>query len=220
VDAAVEGHARAWGWVAHLSDGGRTPWSEWSGAAPARGVHLPGAQQLELLRRLNAHAADAGLRLPAGLAARTLVADAAGRGQPDRPLRGAGERRWGPRPVDPAQQPAHELLRVATTLVAEDLVALGVDDGRPVRRVRWGRAHLVVGDPVAVSGVRAALARRGRPVLGRGRRVVVLAEDVATMLAHTWTDQCFTHAGVGACRPASTCPGSPGGRGGSATSGW
>jgi hypothetical protein len=54
--AGSAGVARAWGWVAHLRTGGTTPWSQWQDPAPPAeqgGRYLPGAQQLELLRRLN-----------------------------------------------------------------------------------------------------------------------------------------------------------------------
>ena len=49
----TRGEQRAWGWVAHLRDGGTTPWQAWKGQGESRGRYLPGAQQLELLRRLN-----------------------------------------------------------------------------------------------------------------------------------------------------------------------
>ena len=54
-DAAAP-RAIAWSWVEHLRSGGTTPWAEWvrEPAAPAdvpRGP-LPGAAQLELVRRL------------------------------------------------------------------------------------------------------------------------------------------------------------------------
>ena len=47
------GVRRAWGWVDHLRDGGTTPWRDWTGEGRAGARVLPGAQQLELLRRLN-----------------------------------------------------------------------------------------------------------------------------------------------------------------------
>ncbi|MDX6325519.1 MAG: hypothetical protein QOK15_1873, partial [Nocardioidaceae bacterium] len=61
-DAAFEAAARSW--VQHLRAGGTTPWADWAtriapqaGTTPppgtAAGVPLPGAAQLELLRRLN-----------------------------------------------------------------------------------------------------------------------------------------------------------------------
>lgn len=112
--------ARAWGWVAHLRDGGTTPWLAWSttGSTEASpGDPLPGAQQLELLRRLNL----AGVRSP-GLADRVLAADATGRGRPDLELVGVAEPLpYGFAPVDPATLSDAELLRVAVGLVADVL---------------------------------------------------------------------------------------------------
>ena len=131
---------RARGWVAHLRDGGTTPWLAWSGTstgAPASGP-LPGAQQLELLRRLNLVSGSSAQ--PRGdhhrartrpadrrLADRVLAAPAAGRGKADLPLVGVADRGFGAAPVDPATISAHELVRVASVLLADDLVALGAD---------------------------------------------------------------------------------------------
>lgn len=121
--------ARAWGWVAHLREGGTTPWLAWSTDGPAAGAvdgavdeavdgPLPGAQQLELLRRLNL----AGPPPATGLADRVLAADATGRGRPDLELVGVAERLpYGFEPVDPATLSDDELLRVAVDLVAQAL---------------------------------------------------------------------------------------------------
>ena len=100
--AQHEHEARAWGWVAHLRDGGTTPWSSWgtsAGADEQSGRYLPGAQQLELLRRLNE------LHLPSPeLADRVLGASAPGRGRPDLGLVGVlPESAFGPPPVDPLE---------------------------------------------------------------------------------------------------------------------
>ena len=98
---------------------------------------LPGAQQLELLRRINLRrrrAVDPQRRRR--LADRVLTTSAAGRGKADLPLLGLPVPGFGPAPVDPAELGAHELLRVASVLLADDLVALGAD---PVR-TRLGAA--------------------------------------------------------------------------------
>ncbi|MEC9052271.1 MAG: hypothetical protein VX747_07415, partial [Actinomycetota bacterium] len=81
----MTGPARAAAWVAHLREGGTTPWAEWAGTVdgPTPPV-LPGAQQLELLRRVNQRAA-----VPDALVERVLTASAAGRGRPDLELVGA-----------------------------------------------------------------------------------------------------------------------------------
>ena len=113
--------SRAWGWVAHLREGGTTPWHDWSAEGPAAGPLLPGAQQLELLRRLNLAAPAAGRRL----ADRILAAVATGRGRPDLELVGvAPARPFGFPPVDPSELSDGELLRVAVGLVADVLAGL------------------------------------------------------------------------------------------------
>lgn len=186
-DAAAqrEREARAWGWVAHLRDGGTTPWSAWGSAAGADdqfGRYLPGAQQLELLRRLNQH------HLPSPeLAGRVLAASAPGRGRPDLGLVGVlPASAFGPPPVDPSALPADELVRVATALIAEDVVAAG--DPPPPRRPRvLRRRYRLLGDPEVVTPLRTALVADGRPPGGRRATVVVAGSDLASMLVHVWT---------------------------------
>lgn len=179
---------RAWGWVAHLRGGGTTPWLEWHEPAPASSRVLPGAQQLELLRRINlAGGADA------SLPGRVLAAAAAGRGQADLPLVGVGGSAYGPRPVDPATLRPHELVRVASVLLAEDLVELGPDP-LPSRAARpWRRRVRLVGDPLLVARHRNELLARGRPQGGPRPFVVVAAGPLDELLAHTWTQRCFEH---------------------------
>ncbi len=185
--------ARAWGWHAHLRDGGTTPWDAWAGTAEAAGRVLPGAQQLELLRRLNA--ASGGV--DAVLAERVLTATAAGRGPVDLPLLGTPAT-WGPRPVDPAALPARQLLRVATTILAEDVAEHApAPQSRPAGpvRVRKGlRDHVLLGDPLAVAD---AASRASGPAwfpattFAVSRRAVVFAGPFDRLLAHTWTYRCF-----------------------------
>jgi hypothetical protein len=193
-DAETDGQARAWGWVVHLRSGGTTPWSAWQEPAPAReqaGRYLPGAQQLELLRRLNQQ------RVPApGLADRVLAASAPGRGRPDLGLVGVLPRtRFGPPPVDPSELPPDELVRVATALIAEDVVAAGDPPApRPRRRIR--RRYRLLGDPELARPYREALIADGRPPGGSGATVVVLGTDPERMLVHAWTARCFGTEGV------------------------
>jgi len=210
VSAPDPGAARATAWVAHLRAGGTTPWAAWTGTTdgPAPRV-LPGAQQLELLRRLNEVGA-----VPGELAERVLTASAAGRGRPDLELVGSRPpSEFGPPPVDPADLPAEELLRVAALLLAEDLASAdagpggdpGADDLRRLaadaaRRVRrraawrrpWRTRYRLVGDPWRADVLRRDLVARGRPPGGRGALVLVVADDLATMLADLWTDRCFS----------------------------
>jgi hypothetical protein len=208
----VTGPARAAAWVAHLREGGTTPWAEWTGTVdgPTPPV-LPGAQQLELLRRVNQRAA-----VPDALVERVLTASAAGRGRPDLELVGARPASdFGPPPVDPADLPAEELLRVAALLLAEDLAAEGDPDDRhdrpddlgrllgdAARRMKrsgrgpwlrpWRTKYKLVGDPWRADALRRDLVARGRPPGGRGALVLVVADDLATMLGDLWTDRCFS----------------------------
>ncbi len=217
------GRARAWAWIAHLRAGGTTPWRSWtatdlSDAAPPprasaraepiagsahsarRGRYLPGAQQLELLRRLNL----AGHPSPA-LVERVLAASAPGRGRPDLELVGVdAARRFGPPPVDPADLSDDELLRVATGLLAQELasrvemreVVVDQPTAQPLpasrRRPRRLRTRYeLAGDPWLAAAHTAQLVADGRPPGGGGRSVHVLGTDLATMLAHTWAAGAF-----------------------------
>ncbi len=193
------GEAVAWAWLAHLRAGGATTWRDWrtapassGGSAETHGRYLPGAQQLELLRRLNL----AG-RPTAALAERVLEASAPGRGTPDLELVGAVEESaFGPRPIEPVDLPDSELIRVATGLIAEDLVAGGLPPEPASGTLRpWRRRYRLVGDPWLADPVRADLIHRGRPPGGRGTTVYVLGTDLATMLSHTWTIRAFSDGG-------------------------
>ncbi|CAM3747366.1 hypothetical protein NOZE110980_13445 [Nocardioides zeicaulis] len=176
--------------MAHLRSGGTTPWLSWTAAASAAAADgpVPGAQQLELLRRINL--AAGGTPVP-GLADRVLTAPAAGRGRADLPLVGLDVPHWGPRPVDPASLGAHELVRVAVVLLADDLVALGPDLVPTSRPRPWRRRFRLVGDPVTVGGLRRHLASRGRPEGGPRQLVVAVGAPLDQLLARTWTQRCF-----------------------------
>jgi hypothetical protein len=189
VSPAAEGEARAWGWVHHLRSGGTTPWSAWHEPAPRTeqsGRYLPGAQQLELLRRLNE------LRVPQPeLVQRVLTASAPGRGRPDLALTGVlDDVRFGPPPVDPSALPPDELVRVATSLIAEDVVAAG-PPAEPPRARRVRRRYRILGDPDLARQLRESLIADGRPPGGPRPTVVVVADDVDALLAHAFTARCF-----------------------------
>ncbi|MCW2843666.1 MAG: hypothetical protein JWN22_1582 [Nocardioides sp.] len=187
-DRDTLGQRRAWGWVAHLRAGGATPWRDWTNEGEPRGRVLPGAQQLELLRRLNA----AGTPGP-DLVERTLSASAPGRGRSDLELLGAVEPlAFGPPPVDPGELRDDELLRVATGLLAEDVAAAGLPEEHPPTFVRpWRTRYRLQGDPELADPIRAQLVARGRPPGGRGSTVLVLGDHLDRMVVDAWTAGCF-----------------------------
>ena len=189
---------RAHGWVAHLRDGGTTPWLAWSGEAdPATNGRLPGAQQLELLRQLNV--ASGSSALPRGghdrertrLADRVLATPAAGRGKGYLPLLGLPHPGFGSAPVDPSTIGPDELLRVASVLLADDLVTLGADPVATSWTRPWRRRVRLVGDPLVASATREHLLGRGRPEGGPRPIVVAIGRPLDELLAHTWTQRCF-----------------------------
>jgi hypothetical protein len=211
VEQDTSGARRAWGWVAALRAGATTPWTEWHDrdASPeptsAEAAVLPGAQQLELLRRLNevrAGGADAAAPLPAGLADRVLAADLPGRGRADLALAGAGEPpRFGPPPVDPARLAEEELLRPAVGLLADDLAAAApLPAARHPRRRPWAPSYRLAGDDWLAAPLRSALRARARPEQHHPDRVYVLGSSLAAMVAHAWTTRAFAESGA-AWRP-------------------
>ena len=173
----VTGAERGWAWVDHLRSGGSTPWHDFAGAAsaPRAGARLlPGAIQLEVARRLNALGGrdDAAHR---DLVEAVLAASAPGRGQPDLELVGIHDGSpFGPPPVDPADLPVEELVRMAVGVLADRALARPAPPVVEHRRlpVPWRRGHRLVGDPL-LGGAhpRRAAGRRppARPPLpGRG----------------------------------------------------
>ena len=186
--SAATGEDRAWGWLHHLRGGGTTPWADWSGTSAPTGAALPGAQHLELLRRLN----QVGPPDPL-LAERVLAVSAPGRGQLDLELVGVDrDTPFGPRPVDPATIATRELVRVATALIAEDLLALGPPaQGRAPLRRPFRTRYRMLGDPELAGPLRRELTARGRPPGGSPATVVVLGTGIDRMLAHAWTHRAF-----------------------------
>lgn len=198
---------RAWGWVAALRDGATTPWLDWpaDGEGVALGGELPGAQQLALLRRLNAHAAAAGRTVPAATAERVLAAGVSGRGRSELALVGVdAPDQFGPRPVDPDALADDELLRVASALIADDIaVAAALPPPEPtfVERVRavrrpWVRSFVVVGMPWRADAVRAELTAQGHRPGGRRPTAYLLADDLETVLVQAWTARSFDQGGA------------------------
>lgn len=188
----MTGEGRAWGWVQHLRDGGTTPWADWSEAAQPGAPALPGAQQLELLRRLNL-ATSPDERVGGALVSRILGTSAPGRGQPDLELDGVAEPSdFGPRPVDPGGLAERELLRVAAAVIAQDVVTAGVP-AAPRRTVPrpWRTRYRLVGDPEVADPLREQLVALGRPPGGRQPRVLVVAAPIDRLLYDAWTRRSF-----------------------------
>ncbi|MEQ6902867.1 hypothetical protein [Nocardioides sp. YIM 152588] len=188
------------GWALALRAGDVTPWPAWRDSAAADAPagapglpFLPGAQQLELLRRLNV-AAD-GRPLPAGLADRVLRAGSTDRGRGDLPLAGGGAASpFGPPPVDPTDLPAEDLLKVAAGMIAEDLAARAARREPRDRRARWRAGPAYAGDPWAIEYARHD-PRWARPPRREGP-AYVLAGDLGTLAAHAWAGRALDGAGL------------------------
>lgn len=221
------GAGQARRWVEHLRQGGTTPWLAFrdrpedpdaspeansgasAGTAGAVGsTGIPGAIQLEVLRRLNAWGTP-----PAGVAERVLASSPPGRGLPDLALVGVHPpTNFGPRPVDPASLPLDELLRLAVGVLAEqvsesgagDSSASGAGDERAVPDragsdragsdaaglrglAPWRRRVEFAGDPWLADSVRAARAQHGMRRGLRSPEVLVLATDLPSWLWHVWS---------------------------------
>lgn len=197
--------AAAWSWADHLRAGGTTPWSRWVTTAPdtdlpgeAPGAddrgRVPGAAQLELVRRLAER-----LERPAGpafteLADRALARSGPGRGPAHIPLAWPGDTqtpsRIGVPPADPATLPADELARAGVGLLADLLATSPVppcEEDRPGRRRPWHKAFHLAGPPVTTAAVRRSLALAGHHEGGRSPRVVLLAEPLDVALAQVWS---------------------------------
>jgi hypothetical protein len=185
-----------WSWTEHLRHGGTRPWTDWlssqrdSDAVVPAGWPVPGAAQLELVRRL---ATVSSLGEPAftRLADLVLGRSAPGRGLAHQPLvwpdRPPG-RRFGAPPVDPGAVPVEELLRVAVGSLAELALRVPAVRERSPRRGWLSRdpGIEVVGAPVTAAVVRQRLGlaprRSGRPSL-----VIVMVEPFDRLLAEVWS---------------------------------
>jgi hypothetical protein len=199
-----------WAWADHLRDGGTTPWLTWldqrpdpadmDAAAPGAGTErgpLPGAAQLELVRRLASRSpAPAGDPAFASLADLALARSGPGRGPARLPLlwpHAPAGRRHGAPPTDPSAVPAEELIRLGVGLLAELLLrsAPSPAPSQPTppgpRRRLWHKAFHVAGAPVTAAQVRAGLAAGGHVQGGRRPEVVLLAEPLDAVLAQVWS---------------------------------
>lgn len=182
--------AGAWGWVSHLREGGTTPWAVYragtqqSVAAEPSGERLPGAQQLELLRRINA--ATGGKTVVAdGVLRATLT----GRGQPEFALTGISEVR--PQ-IDPAALTDGELLRVAASAIADSLIIGGLPAPKEPPPARRRRRHFhLVGDPWLTLPLREQLVLAGHPSGGMRARTYVVGDRFEQLVVDAWSAACF-----------------------------
>ncbi len=173
------------------------------GAAGSWAGPVPGAAQLELVRRLASRRERTGVTVSgpafADLADRALRRSGPGRGQPDRPLPlpgPAGSRQVGAAPLDPSEVPVGTLVRLGVGLLADLVIDAGPLPAPPAARRRArdvlssrARVHLA-GAPVLVDTVRAALATAG--IHEHGRRspeVLILAPPLDEHLAQVWSSR-------------------------------
>lgn len=194
--------ATAWSWVDHLRGGGTTPWLEWArrtepdaNPEPPRPGTLPGAAQLEVVRRMAARPAAVRARDFTALADLALDRPGPGRGMARLPLTwpegadGQDELRVGAPPTDPVAVPVEELVRVAVGLLTEVLLALPPSDApdpAPRRRLFARRFHLA-GAPATTARVRSELAAAGHVEGGRSPEVLLFAEPLDVALAQIWS---------------------------------
>lgn len=188
--ARADARAIAWAWVSHLRKGGTTPWEDYRAASPQAvegepfGERLPGAQQLELLRRVNV-ATGGQIFVADGVLRATLT----GRGQPEFALTGVAEVR--PQ-IDPAALTDGELLRVAASAIADALITGGLPtlpDPPPARRRR--RHFHLVGDPWLTIPLREQLVLAGHPSGGMRALTYVVGDRFDQLIVDAWSAACF-----------------------------
>ncbi|MEO6267307.1 MAG: hypothetical protein ABIO66_11965 [Nocardioidaceae bacterium] len=195
MSSSYEQAARSW--VEHLRSGGTTPWSEWitqaRQAEVPTGWSVPGAAQLELVRRLGLASRLDGATF-ARLVDVVLHRSAPGRGLAQQPLSwpepDGAPRRFGAPPTDPSDVPVDELVRVAVGTLTELLLITPVPPApSELTRGRFSRgpAFVLAGAPVTTSAVRRELAAAGHAEGGTSPRVVVIAEPFDQSLAQVWS---------------------------------
>jgi hypothetical protein len=193
----------AWSWTEHLRSGGATPWSAWverpvaGEASVPPSATMPGAAQLELVRRLARRLerrSDRDADAFRGLADLVLGRSGPGRGRAQQPLSwtGAGEgpRRFGAPPVDPSDVPVDELVRVGVGALTELLLrAPDAAAAHPARRRLFTRtpAFTLAGAPVTTSVVRQRLEAAGHVEGGDPPRVALVVEPFDVTLAQVWS---------------------------------
>ncbi len=198
IEASPEvGERRAWGWVAHLREGGTTPWQAWSelgrvpGPVPARRPAARAAPPPEPRRppEPGPGRRRCSRRVRPGAAGRTWSWSAPA------PSPSSARRRS----TRPACPPASWC---ASPRACWPTSSSTPARSRPTRARRpswWRRGYRLVGDPELADDLRGQLVARGRPPGGREPRILVLGTDLAAMTAHAWTHRAFTE-GTGSWR--------------------
>jgi hypothetical protein len=193
----------AWSWVEHLRAGGSTPWLAWADAEHRRpvdpGAVLPGAAQLEVVRRLAERRSRTGAAVDfPGLADLVLQRSVPGRGMGRLPLlwptdeAGGGDHHHGvgAPPVDPARVPTDELIRVAVGAFAGLLQQGGWPEPPPPRAPRrwpWSRPFRLAGAPVTAAWASAGFRAAGHPEGGWRPHVVLFVPPFDVLLSQVWS---------------------------------
>lgn len=193
--------ARVRAWAAELRTGSSRTWQEFlDGPAPEVPVDgdgpLPGAAQLELVRRLSAHAEE----LPgfADLADLVTATAGPGRGLVDAPLPWPAERTAGTPPIEPEDLPAEELLRASAGVLAR---LLAPEAALPAPRASsawrpWRRGFTLLGAPTTADLVRGALLQRGLREGGSRTTWFVLGGPLEDLMAQRWSARVRAGAGL------------------------
>ena len=198
-EAEYAGRVRAW--AGQLRAGSSQTWAEFldtpaGSVGQGDGGPLPGAAQLELVRRLAAH--QPGLPRFAELAELVLGTTGPGRGLVDTPLPWPAARTVGTPPVEPERLPAEEVLRACAGVLARLLATEA--DLPPARVARpwrpWRRGFTLLGAPTTVGLVRGALLERGLREGGSRTTWLVLGGPLEDLMAQRWSARVRAGAGL------------------------
>ena len=154
-----------------------------AGTAEPAGAVLPGAQQLELARRVNPVG-----RPSADLLERLLASTRpAARGPHCRCPAGPPCPTTAPVRSDPDRLGAEELLDLVAVVLAQEVAQQRPEPPPAGTRRPWAPRYRLDGDPELGRELRRHLTAHGRPPSARPGRLVVLGTDAGTMLADLWT---------------------------------
>ena len=198
-EAAYAARVRAW--AGDLRTGSTRTWRDFLDA-PVTDVQtaddgpLPGAAQLELVRRL----ADGDAPIPRFAELADLVATTAGpgRGLVDAPLPWPSRRTVGTPAVEPDELPAEELLRASAGVLARLLTPEAAIPAprRPAAWRPWRRGFTLLGAPTTVELVRGALLQRGLREGGSRTTWFVLGGPLEDLMAQRWSARVRAGAGL------------------------